>query len=141
MSQLNDLSREIIGAAIRVHQELGPGFLEAMYEEALSLELASREIPVRRQFPVPIYYHNHVIGEHRLDLLVGEIIVVEIKAVTEFQAIHYATVWSYLKATDLSLGLLLNFASTTLQIRRVGREWHSRAAPAPAPIRIGPEPG
>ncbi|MGA3007604.1 MAG: GxxExxY protein [Opitutaceae bacterium] len=122
----SDLSGRIIGAAIRVHRELGPGFLESVYEEALCIELAASGLEFTRQMPVEINYQGKKAGEHRLDLLVGEGVVVELKAVTELHDIFFATMRSYLKAANGSLGLLLNFAATTLQVRRVGREWHSR---------------
>src|SRR5258708_4054262 len=77
----SDLSGRIIGAAIRVHQELGPGFLESLYEEALSIELASIGIRTQRQLLVPVYYRGQAIGEHRLDLLIEGEIVVELKTV------------------------------------------------------------
>jgi len=121
-----DLSGLIIGSAIRVHGELGPGFLESVYEEALCIELAAQHLTFQRQLPVNIRYRDKVVGEHRLDLLVEGQVVVELKAITAFEPIHFATMRSYLKATNCSLGLLLNFAATTLQIKRVGREWHSR---------------
>ena len=124
----SDLSGKIIGAAIRVHEAMGPGFLEAIYEEAPCIELASAGLHFERQLPVPITYRDRVVGEHRLDLRVERKLVVELKTVSGFDAIHYATLRSYLKATDCSLGLLLNFAAPTLQVKRVGREWHSKAA-------------
>lgn len=122
-----DLSGKIIGAAIRVHEALGPGFLEGIYEEAFCIELAEIHLRFQRQVPIVIRYRQRTIGEHRLDLLVEDQVVVELKAVSGFDNIHFATVRSYLKATNCTLGLLLNFASSTLQIKRVGREWHSRS--------------
>ena len=122
----SDLSGRIIGAAIRVHEELGPGYLEAIYEEALCIELEALGLKFERQFPVRLSYRAKPIGEHRLDLLVAGQVVVELKAVVEFDPVHFAIVRSYLKATGCELGLLLNFAAPTLGIKRVGREWHSR---------------
>jgi len=121
-----DRTGTIIGAAIRVHEELGPGFLESLYEEALCVELDSLGLRYQRQLLVPVRYRAAVIGEHRLDLLVENDVVVELKAIERFDPIHFATVRSYLKATNCTVGLLLNFAATTLQVKRVGREWHSR---------------
>ena len=137
MNQAAELSGRIIGAAIRVHQELGPGFLESVYEEALCIELALDGLNFLRQSPVRISYRDRFIAEHRLDLLVEDQVVVELKTVGGFDAIHFATVRSYLKATNLSLGLLLNFASATLQVKRVGREWYSRAGETRAPPSTG----
>ncbi len=119
--EFDDLSHQVIGAAIAVHKALGPGFLESIYEEGFCMELAARQIPFERQKAVSILYNGRVIGEHRLDVFVAGCLVVELKAVKKLEDIHLATVLSYLKATDCSLGLLLNFAAPTLDIRRVVR--------------------
>jgi GxxExxY protein len=115
----DDLTRKIIGAAIQVHRVLGPGYLESIYEEALCLELKAIGASYVRQYPAVICYRNEHIGEHRLDLVVEDTVVVELKSVLELQDIFYATLRSYLKATGKPVGLLLNFAATTLQVRRV----------------------
>ncbi len=120
-----DLTSDIIQAAIAVHRELGPGFLESVYEEALCLELGMRDIPHERQKRIPLIYQGIQIGEHRLDLLVGTRIVVELKAVRELDPVHFAVVRSYIKAATVDVGLLLNFASMPLTIKRVGRERYS----------------
>jgi GxxExxY protein len=124
-----DLTDRIIAAAIRVHKQLGPGFLEILYEEALAIELASSDIHFERQKAIPILYRGRVIGEHRLDLLVAGKAVVELKAISALEDIHFAIVRSYLKATGVDDGLLLNFASTKLTVKRVGREYRPRSAP------------
>ncbi len=118
------LTERIIGAAVRVHQELGPGFLESIYEEALSIELRLLGLCVERQKPVPIFYRGHPVGEHRLDLLINSAVVIELKAVGALENIHFAIVRSYLKALGLTDALLLNFAATRLIVKRVGREYH-----------------
>ena len=105
----DELAHVVIGAAIEVHRQLGPGFLESIYEEALTLELADAGLAFVRQKEIGVVYKGRVIGKHRLDLLVGEQLVVELKTVEELAAIHKAQVISYLKATGLSLGLLINF--------------------------------
>jgi len=119
-----DRTERVIAAAIRVHKELGPGFLELMYEEALAIELAAAGIAFERQKLLPIFYREHLIGEHRLDFLVEGEIIVELKAISALEDVHYAIVRSYLKAANLQDALLLNFASTRLTIKRVGREYH-----------------
>lgn len=116
---IDALSHKAIGAAIEVHKALGPGFLEAVYEEAFCLELAARGIPFERQKPVTISYRDQVVGEHRLDVLVAGCLVVELKAIKAFEDVHVAIVLSYLKATGSRLGLLLNFAAPTVQVKRV----------------------
>lgn len=116
------VTRQIIAAAIGVHRELGPGFLEAIYEEALAVEFALSGIQFIRQHPVPLFYRDHQIGEHRLDFLVEGKIVVELKAISSLEDIHFAIGRSYLKATGLEDGLLFNFATTPLTIKRFCRE-------------------
>ena len=118
----SEITRQIIAAAIRVHPELGSGFLESVYEEALAVEFALSGIQFVRQYPVPLFYRDHQIGEHRLDFLVEGKIVVELKAVSELEDIHFAIGRSYLKATNLQDGLLFNFATVPLTIKRFCRE-------------------
>jgi GxxExxY protein len=121
-----ELTGKIIGAAIRVHRELGLGFLESIYEEALCVELAAAGLKFSRQIAVEIQYRGQKIGEHRLDLMVEGCVVVELKAVLAFQDIYFATVRSYLRATGKSVGLLMNFAATTLQTKRIGPDLPGR---------------
>ena len=118
-----ELSERVIAAAIRVHKELGPGFLEIMYEEALAIELSAAGFAFERQKLLPVFYREHLIGQHRLDLVVEGRLILELKAISQLEKIHFAIVRSYLKASGLDDALLLNFASTKLVIKRVGREY------------------
>ena len=118
------LTNQIIGSAIRVHKELGPGFLEMMYEEALALEFAAAGISFERQKLLPVFYREHLIGEHRLDFLIEQKVILELKAISALEDIHFAIVRSYLKAANLDDALLLNFASARLTVKRVGGEYH-----------------
>ena len=122
--QLRDsqITNTIIAAAIAVHRELGPGFVESIYEQALAVEFALRGVAFIRQHPVPLFYRDHQIGEHRVDFLIENRIVVEIKAVEMLENVHFAIVRSYLKATGLSDGLILNFSTMPLTVKRVRRE-------------------
>ena len=116
------LSGEIIGAAIEVHRILGPGLLESIYEEALVLELELRKIEVSRQVEVPVEYKGQRLTNIlRLDLLVDELIIVEVKSVEHIMPVHEAQLLSYLKLTGKRLGLLINFNSATLSksVRRI----------------------
>ena len=115
------LSENIIGAAITVHRALGPGFVEQVYENALCVELQTRGIALQRQRSVSIAYRGIEVGLHRLDLVVDDRLVVELKAVKAIENIHFAVVRSYLNAVSLDQALILNFAKTTLEIKRVGR--------------------
>lgn len=119
--ELDRLAHVVIGAAIEVHRRLGPGFLESVYEEALCIELEVRGGSFQCQVPVAVLYRGRPVGENRLDLVVGGILIVELKAVEALLAIHEAQVISYLKATRLRLGLLINFNVELLKhgIKRV----------------------
>jgi GxxExxY protein len=125
-----DITNDVIAAAIRVHRALGPGFLESIYEQALAVEFALSGVQFVRQHPVPLFYRDHQIGEHRLDFLIEGKIVVELKAVTALEDIHFAIGRSYLKAVNLDDGLLLNFATAPLTIKRFCRESPARGSAA-----------
>ncbi|MBN8527085.1 MAG: GxxExxY protein [Planctomycetes bacterium] len=120
-ADLDAVAHGVIGAAIAVHRVLGPGFLEAVYEEALAYELSLLGIPFSRQVDVPIRYKDRIVGRHRLDLLVDGRLVVELKAVDAVSEIHTAQVLSYLQATGLPLGLVINFNVALLRrgIKRI----------------------
>ena len=109
----NELSRHIVECAIEVHRTLGgPGLLESVYEEALVWELEHRGLSVRRQVSLPIPYKGRVLASPlRIDLLVGDILIVECKAVTQYSAIFEAQVLTYLRLTGLKLGLVINFSA------------------------------
>jgi GxxExxY protein len=119
--EVDVLARQVIGAAIEVHRTLGPGFLEATYERAMSVELDLRGIAHVRQHPIALTYKGHDIGENRADLLVADQLIVELKAVDALLPIHTAQTISYLKATGLRLALLINFNQETLRdgLRRI----------------------
>jgi GxxExxY protein len=116
------LTRRIIAAAIQVHQNLGPGFLESIYENALAVELETAGLRFERQKVIPIFYQRRPIGKHRVDLLVEGQVLIELKAVAAIEPIFFAVVRSYLKALNLEVGLLFNFAAIPLTVKRVGRE-------------------
>lgn len=119
--ETNPLSRRIIGCAIEVHRQLGPGLLESIYESALAVELDLASITYSRQMQVPVTYKARSVGEYRIDLLVAGQIVVELKAVERHEPIFEAQVLSYLKITQCPLGLLINFNSRLLKdgIKRI----------------------
>ena len=117
--ELEDLTSRVIGCAIAVHRELGPGFLESIYEQALLVELRHAEISVRHQEEHSVLYRGTEVGLQRFDLLVDNALIVELKAIKALEHIHFAQTRSYLKALNLKHGLLLNFASMPLTIKRV----------------------
>lgn len=108
-TRLDDLAKRVIGAAIEVHRHLGAGFPEDVYELALAVEFELRGIPFRRQPAVQVSYKGHAVGSGRPDFIVGDALVVELKAVTAMTGVHQAQVISYLRALGSELGLLLNF--------------------------------
>ena len=116
---MNELTEKIIGAAIEVHKVLGPGFAERIYARALQHELRERKVPFMIEQGMRIKYKSQSLGLHRLDLVVGDAVVVELKAVYEVNRFHVAQRLSYLKASGKKLGLLLNFAKSRLEVKRV----------------------
>jgi len=117
--ELTELTEKVIGCAIAVHKELGPGFLESIYEKALLIELRHQGIACEFQEEKLVLYRGEEVGKHRYDILVEQVLLVELKAIKALEDIHFAQVRSYLKALSLRHGLLLNFASMPLTIRRV----------------------
>ena len=115
------ITREIIGAAIRVSNTLGVGFLEKIYERAMAYELSKRGLGVEEQKPIAVTYDGIVLGEYFVDLLVHGSIVVEIKAAKAIDISHQAQVLNYLRATNLHIGLILNFGTSRLGIKRICR--------------------
>jgi len=124
MGRINALTESVIGAAIEVHRELGPGLLESVYEKALCRELTLRQIPYERQVQVPLDYKGASLDAHlRLDLVVDRSLILELKAVDHLLPIHEAQLLTYLKLSHLPVGLLLNFYETRLKngIKRLAR--------------------
>jgi GxxExxY protein len=118
---LNVITREIISCAIEVHKILGPGLLESLYEKALCYEFDIKKIAYQSQVLVPVIYKQEIIGEYRIDLLVEDEIIVELKAVDRFEKVFEAQLLSYLKITSKKLGLLINFNVPVLKdgIKRI----------------------
>ena len=107
---INRLTGEVIGAAIEVHKALGPGLLEAAYEECLCRELFLRKMPLKRQEPLPIEYKGVKLDcGYRLDIVVADQLIVELKACESLQPVHEAQLLTYLKLTGIKVGLLINF--------------------------------
>jgi GxxExxY protein len=114
-----DTTRKIIGAAMEVHRRLGPGFLESVYEEALAVEFKLKQIQFERQKELPVVYRDEIIKIFVCDFLVSDKIIVELKAIKEVGEIEKIQVISYLKASGLKIGLLLNFGRVSLQFKRL----------------------
>jgi GxxExxY protein len=110
----DQLTQRIIGCAIDVHQELGPGLLESIYESAMAVELEFQKMAFRQQVIVPIQYRGRLIGEHRVDLIVENTVVIELKSVERYDRVFEAQILTYLRLTNLKTGLLINFNSRLL---------------------------
>jgi GxxExxY protein len=133
------LTGRIIGAAVEVHRRLGPGFLETVYQRALRCELTARKIDWAAEVEVPVLYRGVVVGRHRLDMVVDGTVVVELKAIGRLEFVHFAQVRSYLAASGMRVGLLLNFDSTRVTIRRVVDQASKdllRGSGVPAPLPV-----
>jgi GxxExxY protein len=115
-----DLSSRVIEAALAVHIGLGPGFIESVYENAMAIELTARGIGFEQQKVIPVLHRGIVVGEHRLDLLVEHYLLVEMKAVKALEDIFFVIGRSQMKAAGIRDGLMLNFASMPLTIKRIG---------------------
>jgi GxxExxY protein len=136
VKELNRLTELVIGAAIEVHRQLGPGLLESVYESCLHAELTSMRIEVRRQVVLPITYKGVVLKEGlRLDLLVDDRLIVEVKAVDSLLPVHSAQVITYLKLAGLPIGLLFNFNVPALRqgIKRLYATSGMKAVPPLSP--------
>jgi GxxExxY protein len=114
-----ELSYAIVGAAMEVHNQLGSGFLEAVYQKALAHELTLRGISFAEQKALPVYYKGLMVGEYKADFVAGEQIILEIKAVSRLDKAHEAQALHYLTATGLKLAILMNFGSPSLQSKRI----------------------
>lgn len=119
---VNDLTGRVIGLAMKVHSELGPGFLESVYVNSLAHELQKAGLKVERERPIKIYYDSLLVGDFFADLFVEEILVLEIKAVRDLHPTHEVQTVNYLKATGTDTGLLINFGAKSLQFKRKFRQ-------------------
>jgi GxxExxY protein len=120
MDEIKDeLTYKIIGCAMAVHSALGNGFQETIYQRALAIELEMAGINFKREVEMPIYYNGHSIGTRRVDFLIETNVMVELKAVTQLEDVHLAQGLNYLVAYRLDKGLLLNFGSRSLEIKRL----------------------
>lgn len=119
MLKHKELSEKIIAAAYAVHKELGHGFLEKVYKNALEIELRENSVKCNSEVPLNVSYHGQIVGDYFADLVVDEKIVVEVKAVSDLMPAHEVQLVNYLKATGLQVGLLINFGQSVKVKRRV----------------------
>ena len=115
----SDITRRIIGAAMKVHSTLGNGFQEVIYQRALAIEMTKQGLSFQRELEMQIYYDEQEIGTRRVDFLVEDKVMVELKALTKLEDVHLAQAINYLEAYKLEVGLLLNFRAKSLEYRRL----------------------
>jgi GxxExxY protein len=115
----SDLTGKIIGCAMKVHNTLGNGFQEVIYQRCLALEMEKQGLQFQREMEMLIYYEGIEVGQRRVDFLVGGKIMVELKAITELEKVHIAQALNYLEAFQLEIGLLINFGGTRLTFKRL----------------------
>jgi GxxExxY protein len=117
--ELNNISEKVIGAAFEVSNEVGSGFLEKVYENALEKEISRRGLQVRSQVPLDVNYKGDVVGEFYADMIVENRVLIELKVVKNLDEIHFAQCLNYLRATDYELCLLINFYSPKVFVKRI----------------------
>lgn len=115
----SEVTRKVIGCAMRVHSALGNGFQEVIYQRALDIEMRDEGLTFSREHEMPIYYKQQQIGTRRVDYLVEGVVSVELEAISVLEDVHLAQATNYLEAYDLEVGLLINFGSKSLQHKRI----------------------
>jgi GxxExxY protein len=120
--EINDITYAINGAAFEFNRVLGPGFLEKVYENALQVELKDRGLRAESQIPVKVFYKKKVVGEYVIDILVEKKVIVELKTVEKIDNVHEAQLLNYLKASEIQVGLLINFKHPKVEIKRMVRD-------------------
>lgn len=115
----SDLTEVIIGCAYEVYNQLGPGFLEKVYENAMMVALMEKGLAACQQSPVNVYFRAKMVGEYFADIIVGKEVIIELKAVSELSKVHEVQLVNYLKATGIKVGLLINFGEKLKIVRRV----------------------
>lgn len=116
---LDEISQKIIGCAYKVSNSLGSGFVEKVYENALCIELKNAGLEIKQQQSLHVLYQNTIVGDFNADIIVNDQIIIELKAIKALDTIHQAQCMNYLKATNLSVCLLINFGNPKVEIRRI----------------------
>jgi len=122
---MEELISMIIKAAYNVHNELGAGFLEKVYQNAMLIELRSLGLDAESEYPINVHYKNHIVGEYYADIIVNDSVVLELKAVENLDKIHEVQLVNYLKGTGIDIGLLINFGSS-VQVKKKFRTYSKR---------------
>ena len=122
-----NLTRDIIGCAMRVHSALGNGFQEVIYQRALEIEMRLTGLNFAREMEMPVYYREYKIGTRRVDFFVENLIMVELKAIIQLEDVHLAQAKNYLEAYNMEVGLLINFGSRSLTFKRLENQKYNPA--------------
>ncbi len=118
-TQQDAITYAVIGAAMAVHKEIGPGFSEELYQRALAIGLAAEQVTYEREFPINVVFRGVVVGKYELDFVAGQQVVVELKALPALAPVHEQQVIAYLAASGLPVALLINFGATRLEYKRI----------------------
>ncbi|MEM9345206.1 MAG: GxxExxY protein [Planctomycetota bacterium] len=124
-----ELTGQIIACAFAVHNSLGAGFLESVYQKALAIELAKHDLSGVMEKKVPVYYEGEMVGDFRADLVIEDRVIVEIKAINQLAKAHEVQLVNYLVATNVPIGLLINFGTRSVEIKRKHRDRKSTNQP------------
>lgn len=130
MLKNQDITEKIIGCAMRVHSALGNGFQEVIYQRCMEIELAELGLEFRREVEMPIYYKDKQVGTRRVDFMVDDVILVELKAISEINDTHKAQIINYLEAYKLEIGLLINFGEKSLKVKRFIKDRKPKLSPS-----------
>jgi len=115
----SDITSKVIGCSMEVHNILGTGFQEVIYQRALAKELLNKGVLFTREYEMPIFYKDEQIGTRRVDFLVESVVSVELKAISQLENVHFAQALNYLEAYNLEIGLIINFGSKKLEYKRL----------------------
>ncbi|GAB2813701.1 GxxExxY protein [Ferruginibacter profundus] len=138
--KFENITKKIIGAAMKVHSTLGNGFQEVIYQRAMEIEMRKTDVLFVREFNMPIFYDGEQIGERRVDFFVEGIISVELKAREVLEKVHYAQARNYLEAYNLEVGLLLNFGNVSLEFKRLENPKYNPNLQSQKSVLITPNP-
>ena len=123
------LTEKIIGCALRVHQSLGPGYLESVYQNALLIELKKAAFEAVKNHCLPVYYEGEQVGDFVADVIVDNSVILELKATQEIHPTHEAQLVNYLQSTGMEIGLILNFGAASLQVKRKHKSYRPKSSP------------
>ena len=119
MNEVNEITHTIIGCAMKIHATMGNGFQEVIYQRVMEIELEKADLSYQRELEMELRYDNHIVGTRRVDFLIEDMIIVEIKTVLQLEPAHVAQAINYCEAFNIANGLLINFGASSLEFRRI----------------------